>query len=136
MCKIHRNNPKLIERFEAFCLGTELSNAYSELNDPMEQRKLLEEQQKELKSGNEEANPYDEDFVNALEIGMPPTGGIGIGIDRMVILLTGQESIRDIIMFPFMRPEIKNEPKPLVNEEKAEKTSKSKKPKKEVKSKK
>jgi lysyl-tRNA synthetase class 2 len=102
----------------------------------MEQRKLLEEQQKELKSGNEEANPYDEDFVNALEIGMPPTGGIGIGIDRMVILLTGQESIRDIIMFPFMRPEIKNEPKPLVNEEKAEKTSKSKKPKKEVKSKK
>jgi lysyl-tRNA synthetase class 2 len=136
LCKIHRNNPKLIERFEAFCLGTELSNAYSELNDPMEQRKLLEEQQKELKSGNEEANPYDEDFVNALEIGMPPTGGIGIGIDRMVILLTGQESIRDIIMFPFMRPEIKNEPKPLVNEEKAEKTSKSKKPKKEVKSKK
>jgi lysyl-tRNA synthetase class 2 len=68
---------------------------------------MLEEQQQELSGGNEEANPYDEDFVYAIETGLPPTGGLGIGIDRMIIFLTGQESIRDIILFPFMRPEVK-----------------------------
>lgn len=106
LCKIHRNDKtgRLIERFEPFCMGAELGNAYSELNDPVLQRKLLEDQQKELSSGNEEANPLDEDFINAIEVGMPPTGGLGLGIDRLVILLTGQESIRDIIMFPFMKP--------------------------------
>lgn len=111
LCKLHRSDKtgRLIERFEPFCMGTELANAYSELNDPILQRKLLEEQQKMLSAGNEEANPYDEDFVNALEIGMPPTGGLGIGIDRMIILLTGSESIRDIILFPFMRPLEKKE---------------------------
>ncbi|MFA5019569.1 MAG: lysine--tRNA ligase [Candidatus Pacearchaeota archaeon] len=110
LCKGHRNdaNCRLIERFEPFCLGTELGNAYSELNDPEKQRKLLEEQEKKLSKGNKEANPYDEDFVNALEIGMPPTGGLGLGIDRMIILLTGQESIRDVILFPFMKPEKEN----------------------------
>jgi lysyl-tRNA synthetase class 2 len=107
LCKIHRNDKdcKLIERFEPFCLGAELGNAYSELNDPVRQRKLLEDQQKKLSGGDVEANPYDADFVNALEYGMPPTGGVGIGIDRMVILLTGQKSIKDVIAFPFMRPE-------------------------------
>lgn len=107
LCKLHRNDKlcRLIERFEPFCMGTELGNAYSELNDPLLQKKLLEEQQLLLKQGNQEANPYDEDFVTALEVGMPPTGGLGVGIDRMVMLLTGQESIRDVLLFPFMKPE-------------------------------
>jgi len=135
LCKIHRKDERLIERFESFCMGTELSNAYSELNDPIEQRKLLEDQQKELTSGNNEANPYDEDFVNAIEIGMPPTSGIGIGIDRMIILLTGQESIRDVIMFPFMKPETKTEAKVEVNEVKQEKKDNKKESKKEAKKK-
>lgn len=86
-------------------MGAELGNCYSELNDPVIQRKLLEEQQRALSGGNEEANPHDEDFINAIEQGMPPTGGLGMGIDRMVMLLTGQESIRDVILFPFMKPE-------------------------------
>jgi lysyl-tRNA synthetase class 2 len=108
LCKVHRNDKlcKLIERFEPFCMGAELGNAYSELNDPVIQKKLLEEQQKMLKKGDDEANPYDEDFVNAIEVGMPPTGGVGIGIDRMVMLLTGQDSIRDVLLFPFMKPEV------------------------------
>lgn len=111
LCKIHRDDKlcRLIERFEPFCLGTELGNCYSELNDPILQKKLLEEQQKALSQGNEEANPYDKNFVDALEIGMPPTGGLGLGIDRMVMLLTGQDSIRDVIMFPFMKPETNKE---------------------------
>jgi lysyl-tRNA synthetase, class II len=113
LCKGHRNDSecKLIERFEPFCLGTELGNAYSELNDPIKQEELLKEQQKRLGEGDEEANPYDEDFVNALKIGMPPTGGLGMGIDRMIILLTGQESIRDVLLFPFMKPEEKKNEK-------------------------
>ena len=106
LCKGHRNDSlcRLIERFEPFCMGAELGNAYSELNNPVLQRTLLEEQQKVLEKGEMEAHPYDEDFVNALETGMPPTGGMGLGIDRMVMLLTGQESIRDVILFPFMKP--------------------------------
>jgi len=105
LCKLHRNDKlcRLIERFEPFCMGMELGNAYSELNNPILQRKLLEEQQNALTKGNEEANPLDEDFINAIEIGMPPTGGLGMGIDRMVMLLSGQESIRDILFFPFMK---------------------------------
>jgi lysyl-tRNA synthetase class 2 len=128
LCKLHRSGDKrLIERFEAFCMGTELTNAYSELNDPVKQRELLEEQQNMLSSGNAEANPYDEDFVNAIEVGMPPTGGLGIGIDRMVILLTGSESIRDVILFPFMKPEKldKAVKKEDVKEEKKETPTKS-----------
>lgn len=110
LCKLHRSGDKrLIERFEPFCMGAELANAYSELNDPVLQREMLEEQQKMLTGGNDEANPYDEDFVNAIETGLPPTGGLGIGIDRMIILITGQESIRDVILFPFMKPEKKED---------------------------
>ena len=107
LCKIHRNSKfcKLIERFEPFCMGTELGNAYSELNNPILQRELLEKQQKSLEKGDEEANPIDEDFLNAIETGMPPTGGLGLGIDRMIMFLTEQESIRDVILFPFMKPE-------------------------------
>lgn len=110
LCKGHRHDElcRLIERFEPFCMGAELGNCYSELNDPLMQRKLLEEQQKALAQGDEEANPYDEDFVTSLEHGMPPTGGLGMGIDRMIMLLTGQESIRDVILFPFMKPEKEN----------------------------
>jgi len=106
LCKIHRDDKlcRLIERFEPFCMGTELGNAYSELNDPELQRELLEGQQKMLKKGDEEANPLDKDFINAIEIGMPPTGGLGLGIDRMVMLLTGKDTIKDVILFPFMRP--------------------------------
>lgn len=105
LCKVHRSDPRLIERFEPFCVGAELGNAYSELNDPIVQKELLEEQAKKLSKGNVEANPYDADFVEAIEIGMPPTGGIGIGVDRMMILLNSQASIRDVILFPFMKPE-------------------------------
>lgn len=106
LCKLHRKDKtgRLIERFEPFCMGAELANAYSELNDPILQRSLLEEQQFQLSKGNQEANPLDEDFLNAIEVGMPPTGGLGIGIDRMIILLLEQESIRDVIPFPFMKP--------------------------------
>ena len=105
LCKGHRGNPDLIERFEPFVMGMEIGNAYSELNDPILQRQLFAEQVEQLKAGNEEAHPYDGDFVRALEYGMPPTGGLGLGIDRMVMLLTEQYSIRDVILFPFMRPE-------------------------------
>jgi len=113
LCKAHRNKDciHLIERFEPFCMGAELGNAYSELNDPIKQKELLEEQQKQLSKGEEEANPYDADFVNAMEIGMPPTGGVGIGVDRMIMLLTNQPSIRDVILFPFMKPEENKEGK-------------------------
>jgi len=110
LCKTHRNDKlcRTIERFEPFCMGAELGNAYSELNDPELQRDLLEKQQKlkkEKKSDeSNEIHPFDEDFLNAIEIGMPPTGGLGLGIDRMVMLLTGNDSIKDVILFPFMKP--------------------------------
>ncbi|MFT4261335.1 MAG: lysine--tRNA ligase [Candidatus Woesearchaeota archaeon] len=104
LCKAHRNDPRLIERFEPFSCGMELGNAYSELNDPIHQRKLLEDQARQLKGGDEEANPMDEDFLEAIEHGMPPTGGVGIGLDRMIMLLLGKDSIRDVIFFPTMKP--------------------------------
>ena len=109
--KLRTGDERLIERFEPFCMGMELGNAYSELNDPVEQRRLLEDQQRQLNAGDEEANPLDEEFISAIETGMPPTGGIGIGIDRMVMILLGQESIRDIIFFPTMKPEVEEEKK-------------------------
>ncbi|HII71491.1 TPA: lysine--tRNA ligase [Candidatus Woesearchaeota archaeon] len=104
LCKVKRGNPELIERFESYCLGAEICNAYSELNDPLLQRKLLEEQAAELRGGAEEAHPMDEDFVQAIEYGMPPAGGLGFGVDRMAIILLGAESIRDVILFPTMKP--------------------------------
>ncbi|MFP4568345.1 MAG: lysine--tRNA ligase [Candidatus Woesearchaeota archaeon] len=108
LCKRHKDDPRLIERFEPFCSGMELANAYSELNDPIHQRKLLEDQARQLKEGNAEANPLDEDFLEAIEQGMPPTGGLGIGVDRLAMLILGQESIRDILFFPTMKPEVKD----------------------------
>jgi len=105
LCKIHRSNPDLVERFEPYINGWEVGNAYSELNDPVLQRQLLEEQVNRGRAGESETHPLDEDFLRAMEYGMPPTGGVGIGIDRLVMLLTDQPSIRDVLLFPLMRPE-------------------------------
>jgi len=106
LCKTHRDDDRLIERFEPMCMGMELGNAYSELNDPILQRKLLEDQDRLRLDGDDEANPIDEDFIESIEQGMPPTGGLGIGIDRMVMLMSGQESIRDVILFPTMKTQV------------------------------
>ena len=96
-------DPNYVERFEFFMNGWEMANAYSELNDPIDQRERFKDQEEQLAQGNDEANTTDEDFLNALEIGMPPTGGIGFGIDRMCMLLTGAEAIRDVLLFPTMK---------------------------------
>ncbi|KIA77662.1 Lysine--tRNA ligase [Parachlamydia acanthamoebae] len=105
LCKPKANEEGLIERFESFVLGGEICNAYSELNDPELQRKLFDEQSKRRDSGDEEASPVDEEFIEAIHQGMPPTGGIGIGIDRLVMLLTNEHSIRDVLYFPWMKPQ-------------------------------
>ena len=105
LCKRHRNNPDLTERFELMINGQELANAYSELNDPIDQRERFEEQLKLSEKGDDEAMFIDQDFLRALEYGMPPTSGMGIGMDRFVMLLTGQVSIQEVLLFPQMRPE-------------------------------
>jgi len=106
LCKLKRGNPELIERFEPYACGIELGNAYSELNDPILQKKLLEEQVKIRKKVDEPwTEVLDEDFIRALEYGMPPLGGMGIGIDRLVMLFTNSVSIKDVIIFPFMKQE-------------------------------
>ncbi|ABW02014.1 lysine--tRNA ligase [Caldivirga maquilingensis] len=103
LCKPHRSKPGLIERFELYIAGMELANAYTELNDPQLQHKFFEEEAERFKGGDEEAHPYDYDFVLALSYGMPPTGGLGIGIDRLVMVLTGQYSIKEVIPFPMVK---------------------------------
>jgi lysyl-tRNA synthetase, class II len=105
LAKVHRSEPGLVERFEAFAGGMEFANAFTELNDPDDQRSRFEAQRADAAAGDEEAMPYDEAYVRALEHGMPPTGGIGIGIDRLVMLLTGKTTIREVVLFPVMRDE-------------------------------
>jgi lysyl-tRNA synthetase class 2 len=106
LTKVHRDDPAYTERFELMINGTEIANAYSELNDPDDQRHRFEEQLKLGARGDDEAMFIDQDFLRALEYGMPPTSGIGIGIDRLVMMLTNQTSIQEVLLFPQMRPEV------------------------------
>jgi lysyl-tRNA synthetase, class II len=101
--KRHRSEEGLVERWEAFVGGIEIANAFSELNDPDEQRRRFEQQAEEQARGDEEIQPYDTSYVEALEQGMPPTGGVGLGIDRLVMLLTGAKTLREVLLFPAMR---------------------------------
>ncbi len=103
LTKKKQDDPEYVQRFELYIMGNEMCNAYSEINDPIDQRERFVEQERLLAAGDEEANRIDEDFLNALEIGMPPTGGIGYGIDRLIMLMTGQTTIRDVILFPTMK---------------------------------
>ena len=107
LCKRHRDNPNLTERFELFVCGKELANAYSELNDPIDQLQRFQEQLRLSEKGDDEAMFIDMDFVRALEFGMPPTSGMGIGIDRLVMMMTGEQSVQDVLFFPQMKPEKK-----------------------------
>ncbi|GAL79195.1 lysyl-tRNA synthetase [Algibacter lectus] len=121
LCKEHRDNPELTERFELMVCGKEIANAYSELNDPIDQRERFEHQLKlAKKGGDDEATEFiDEDFLRALEYGMPPTSGMGIGMDRLIMFLTNNQSIQEVLFFPQMRPEKKTSSIELNDDEKA-----------------
>ncbi|MCF8201440.1 MAG: lysine--tRNA ligase [Crocinitomicaceae bacterium] len=115
LCKVHRDDPSLTERFELMVCGKEVANAYSELNDPIDQRERFEEQLKLQERGDDEAMFIDQDFLRALEYGMPPTSGLGIGMDRLIMYLTNNASIQEVLFFPQMRPEVQA-PKVVLNE--------------------
>ncbi len=108
LAHLNREDPRFTDRFELYILGNEYANAFTELNDPIDQRQRFEAEAKEHAEGNDEYQPIDEDFVEALEYGMPPTGGLGVGIDRLVMLMTNAKSIRDVLLFPTMRPKTNN----------------------------
>jgi len=104
LAKRNAEDPRLTDRFEAFANTWEIANAFSELNDPIDQRERFEAQVRQKEAGDEEAHMMDTDFINAIEVGLPPTGGLGIGVDRVIMLITNQPTIRDIILFPTMKP--------------------------------
>ncbi len=105
LAKKRPDDPRLVRRFEAYVAKQEVANAFSEINDPVDQRQRFEEQMKMRASGDEEAHPMDESFLRALEYGMPPTGGLGIGVDRLVMVFCDETNLRDVILFPTMKPE-------------------------------
>ena len=104
LAKRNLEDPRKTDRFEAFVNSWEIANAFSELNDPIDQKQRFLDQLKQREFGDDEAHMMDEDFVNALEVGLPPTGGLGIGVDRLIMILTNQASIRDVLLFPTMKP--------------------------------
>jgi lysyl-tRNA synthetase class 2 len=104
LAKRKRGNPQLVERFELFINGWEFANAYSELNDPEEQEQRFREQDRLKQEGDEDAHPIDIDYIQALESGLPPTGGLGIGIDRLAMIFTNSQSIKEVLLFPHMKP--------------------------------
>ena len=118
LCKTHRDNPELTERFELMVCGKEIANAYSELNDPIDQRERFEDQLRLSERGDDEAMFIDQDFLRALEYGMPPTSGLGVGMDRLIMYLTNNPSIQEVLFFPQMRPEVKSHKLELSGNEK------------------
>jgi lysyl-tRNA synthetase class 2 len=110
LARRHRDDPRLAERFEPIICGMELGNAFSELNDPLEQRLRFDAQAEARAHGDAEANPVDEPYIEALEYGMPPAGGLGVGVDRLVMVLGGAPTIREVILFPALRPESESQP--------------------------